>query len=456
MSTKPGSTAGTCVCTAVRNFWDGLTSPTRTQDYPPISSIPRTSPARLNRAVPTDPVVESKNGFIPASSAQAVPYRSGTSDASSSVLYLAYGSNLCSETFLGRRGIRPISAVPVSAPSLRLTFDLPGIAYQEPCFANVAPRKVPEPPKLPPDWPHPDPPPGFQLPPGVSRPPAALSTTSDRGHASREWDNGLIGVVYEVTPEDYATIVATEGGGASYHEILVPCFPFPEKPPGVPEKPSPVPELPKFFLALTLCAPRIPNKPGDGEEDDKSALADNEKSDDDGDDGDDDDKNPLDCIKNLWKKMLLQPVRPDPDYAQPSARYLKLITDGAAEHDLPVDYQRWLASLQPYTITTRLQSIGKWLFLAVVAPWMLLYLALGKLVAGEDGRVPAWFGLAAETFFHLTWTTYDRAFKPVFGDGERTVEEDEDDGRQGKWSRMRRTSLRRADGDVEEKAGLLR
>ena len=53
------------------------------------------------------------------------------------IFYLAYGSNLSAETFQGKRGIRPISQLNVLVPELALTFDIPGIPYLEPCFANT-------------------------------------------------------------------------------------------------------------------------------------------------------------------------------------------------------------------------------------------------------------------------------------------------------------------------------
>ena len=141
------------------------TSATPPKTYPPISSIPPTSESRIAEALVSN----------------AEP------PTTSSVLYLAYGSNLCAKTFLGVRGIRPISQVNVSAPSLSLTFDLPGTPYGEPCFANTSPRKIPRVP-LPTD------------------PPIVLPPPPTDG-----WDKGLIGVVYEVTPEDYSKIIATEG-----------------------------------------------------------------------------------------------------------------------------------------------------------------------------------------------------------------------------------------------------
>lgn len=436
------------VFASIQRFWDVVLPFTAsTEDYPPISSIPRTSPQRLENACPKPAF--SVDELLRSSSPIAAPYLSDPSTLT--VLYLAYGSNLSAETFLGRRGIRPISSMVVSAPSLRLTFDLPGIAYKEPCFANVALRKLPKPPKLPPGVPDvpdvldvpdlPKPPPyggGFPSPP------------SAQAHGDSEWKQGLIGVVYEVTPEDYAKIIKTEGGGAGYQDILVPCIEIPKPEPSIPEKPPPpVPELPRPFLAHTLYAPQIPKKPDDEGDDNDGHDGDDDDGDDDGDE-----KCPLDKlkdkIKKRWRDMLLQPIRPDPEYAQPSSRYLQLIVDGADEHDLPVEYQRWLASLQTYTITRRLQKVGQYLFLGLVAPFLLLLLVLSWYFSDEQGRVPVWFAVGAETFLHLVWTVYDRGFKPVFGEGERTV--DDNDEEQGPISMG---SVKRARDIEDEKCALM-
>lgn len=43
------------------------------------------------------------------------------------------------------------------------------------------------------------------------------------------------------------------------------------------------------------------------------------------------------------KKLFLPVTRSEEDYAQPSTRYLKLIRDGAREHELPEEYQEYLA-----------------------------------------------------------------------------------------------------------------
>jgi hypothetical protein len=362
--------------------------------YPPISSIPKTSPERLALASVDDPSASAKT-----------------------ILYLAYGSNLCAETFLGRRGIRPLSQVNVSAPAFDLTFDLPGIPYNEPCFANTRPRKIPKPPV-------PGQPPLPPLPPG---------------HGGPAWTKGLYGVVYEVTPEDYANIIKTEGGGQGYHDVLTLCF---ELPPAmtVPEKP-PIPELPKPFLAHTLYAPSLPDLPGNDDDND--------------DDGGDDPIPPKeerdgDPGRQPWARRLFLPVhRPNADYAQASTRYLKLIRDGAREHALPDDYQAYLARLQPYTITSIRQQIGRALFLLLALPLMLPILVLGRLLADDNGRTPRWLGLATMACMNLTWAAYDGFFKPVFGDGERTILGDEDEDAE---HRRVRTLM---DGTGSEKSSLL-
>ncbi|TKW55612.1 hypothetical protein CTA1_13296 [Colletotrichum tanaceti] len=374
--------------------------------YPPVSSIPRTSPSRLAAASNDD----------------------DDAAAQSTVLYLAYGSNLSAETFLGTRGIRPLSRVNVSAPSLTLVFDLPGLPYREPCFANSAPRKVPklpnpsDPPKLPPVPP---------LPPPTSSAPSQPGSSADLG-----WDKGLFGVVYEVTPEDYATIIATEGGGSSYADILTPCIPLPPRV-SVPEKP-PI-DIPRPFFAHTLYYPDIPDAPDD--------------DDDDKDDGDrDDPKKPQDPRKKWYWRFLRPNRRPDPAYAQPSARYLKLITDGAAEHELPDDYQRWLGGLRAYAPTTWRQRAGRWLLTALFLPVLLLFFLLSKQAANREGRAPLWLGVTLGVIFHLLWAVYDGVLKPVFGDGERT--QDGGGGEGGGTFRKRSWRGRCACTD-EEKAGLL-
>lgn len=405
--------------------------------YAAISSIPRTPATRLTEqdARPTpfpDSPIAASALPAPAATAPAAP-----AAAPKSILYLAYGSNLCAETFQGKRGIRPLSQINVSAPSLRLTFDLPGLPYAEPCFANTAPRKIPKvpgggPPKLPPDLPH---------------PPATGSPHFEGKTAPGDpvWTKGLIGVVYEVTPEDFARIVATEGGGASYADVLVPCLPLPPRV-GVPEKPD-WPELPKVFLAHTLlyAPPRMPGKPGGGED------GEGQGGNGDGEDDDGDGKCRMPAWMRRWAKRLVLPVpRPDQDYAQPSARYLRLIRDGAREHELPDEYQRYLWELKPYTITRLSQRIGMVLLTALFGPLFMLVVFASTLFADESGRIPRWLAVCMAVLLNVVWMTYDKVFKPVFGDGERTEKADQHEDR-----RRRASILSRRSAVIDEEKRLL-
>jgi len=413
--------------------------------YPPIASIPRTSPDRLSQPDVSPTPFPKAPALAPRFNHKLTP----PSQQPATLLYLAYGSNLAAETFLGRRGIRPLSQVNVSAPSLRLVFDLPGFPYAEPCFANTAMRKIPgPPPKLPPPG-VPDIPdvPDLPDPPHPHWPTHSGSYTSD-------WDKGLIGVAYEVTPEDYAKILATEGGGASYREILVPCFALPPSV-TVPEKP-PMPELPKPFIARTLYAPRIPDVPDKKPDTDERNNNDDNHSRGDGDrdDGDDGDT----CKPPTWFRKLLLPVRrPDPEYAQPSARYLQLIIDGAREHDLPGDYQEYLSSLQPYTLTTRRQRIGRVLFGLFWVPAFLTLFLFTQMAARRKGSAPTWLVGIMSVMFNLVWMSYDAVAKPLFGDGERTMDESDGDEQKVRVKRPRRRSLWRQQEVChdEEKRGLL-
>lgn len=111
--------------------------------------------------------------------------------------------------------------------------------------------------------------------------------------------------------------------------------------------------------------------------------------------------------------------------AQASARYLKLLQDGAREHGLPGCYQEYLGSLQPYTMMHRWQKVGEWVFLCMWAPLLLFLLKTTGLLADETGRLPPQLAAGMNMLFNLMWLSYDVAFKPIFGDGERT----EADGR---------------------------
>lgn len=286
------------------------------------------------------------------------------------ILYLAYGSNLARKTFQGTRGVKPISSVNVHAPSLSLSFDLPGVPYLEPCFANTRYR---------------DP---------SNDPPSELPEY----HKDR-WHKGLVGVVYEITPDDYRTIIATEGGGAGYQQIVVPCYAL-AKGDTVAPIPSGTP-----FKAHTLLQPR-----------DGSKLE----------------------VVDTGAKPSSRPIqREDPSYAQPSARYLKLLTDGGEEHSLPSEYLAYLYNIRPYTITTFRQRVGRTMFLINWLPLVMVVMGVGQALADKKGKMPSWMVPISGALFKGVWKSYDIFYKSVFGDGERTINQGIDDGdlqiEKGKW-----------------------
>ena len=268
------------------------------------------------------------------------------------VFYLAYGSNLCAETFQGHRGIRPVSAVNVVVPDLSLTFDLPGIPYNEPCFANTKYRKASDAPPV--------------------------KSSEDAINQDPYWPKGLVGVVYEITLKDFAHVLITEGGGAAYQDVLIDCFPLPQGADHVPAEPTTA-----AFKAHTLYCPVYP--PG------KAPPGSNAKF-----------------------------GRPNPGYAQPSVRYLKLLTDGANEHSLPLDYRMYLSQLQPYVMTTRGQRNGAFVLSWTWIPILNKVFALQRKFSDEKGRGASWTVPILTGVFRGIWITYDSFFVWVFGDGERT------------------------------------
>lgn len=292
------------------------------------------------------------------------------SSRAETVLYLAYGSNLSSKTFRGSRGIQPLSQIGVVVPKLRLTFDIPGLPYLEPCFAATQFRTEKE-------------------------------TVVDDGETSTEndpliahldyykdtWLKPLVGVVYEVTMADYARIIATEGGGRGYKDIVVDCYPFPDS--YRPSDPVPCHPVTRPFKAHSLLSP---------------AAEENR-----------------DQLPVLHRKRRTPVVRPDPTHAQPSPRYLDLIATGAAEHDLPVSYRQYLAQIRPYRVTTMRQAIGRVLFVGLWGPAVLATMFLSRMLAGPDGRSPDWVIALSNLVLQTMWRNYDAVFVMVFGEGERTI-----------------------------------
>ncbi|KAL8822574.1 MAG: hypothetical protein Q9170_008393, partial [Blastenia crenularia] len=297
--------------TALARTWTTKTStPAPKQQF---SKLPPISDDRLTSSLKE----KSPEGHIP--DPQAIE---ATSDPDQTYLYLAYGSNLAASTFRGVRGIRPLAALNVVVPELVMTFDLAGLPYIEPCFANTA--YITHPPPSP-----------TQQQPGNTSPSNEKSPLLSPTYSNPHWPKGLVGVVYEVTPTDYAHIIATEGGGASYRDVLVTCHPLLASTPTVPSNPTT-----PAFKAHTLYSPLSP--PGSG------------------------------------SKRGRHLSRPDPNYAQPSQRYINLIRTGAEEHGIPHEYRDYLDELKPYTITTRGQEMGRFVFQMTWLPILSAVFGLSK------------------------------------------------------------------------------
>lgn len=345
----------------------------------PDRKPPKTSPGRQHasteaRSLDKDNSLQEKI----LQSDPAVDEKSATDQESAeTVLYLAYGSNLSSKTFLGTRGIKPLSQINVVVPELRLTFDMPGLPYFEPCFAATRFRTAAE-----------------------AEDAVVVDDEGDEGESSENdhlithedyhkdtWLKPLIGVVYEVTLPDYARIIATEGGGRGYKDIVVDCYPFPAS-----YNPSdPIPDTPTTvpFKAHSLLSPAVEESRHLSEVD--------------------------------LKRKRGSGVRPDPSHAQPSARYLGLIKTGADEHALPLSYRAYLAQIRPFRITSRWQTVGGVLFAGCWVPSVLLTMALSRALAGPDGRSPYWLIVVMDVVWRGMWMSYDAVFRRVFGDGERTI-----------------------------------
>lgn len=360
MSTDKGSmTAGRHACTVLKKI-KNVRAATRGSGKPKMwgQYIPRPSKQRRTESRSERPY-----------NLEAEPFQElgGGPEQPDTVFYLAYGSNLCAETFQGRRGIRPLSQTNVVVPELVMTFDLAGLPYVEPCFANTKYRS--REPKFPSSNPE----------------TAQLLQSSKRKYHKSRWQKGLVGVVYEVSKADFAHIIATEGGGASYQDVLVDCYELAPTEQIVPDLPTSEP-----FKAHTLYSPVFP--PGEKPPTEGGRFS-----------------------------------RPDPDYAQPSARYLKLIIDGADEHGLPEEYKRYLRQLRAYTMTQEKQKLGGWIFSMIWFPFIQFVLGLNSIFADKDGKAPPWLVALTGAIFTGMWMSYDGLFVKLFGDGERTIYDDEND-----------------------------
>ncbi|OAX84912.1 hypothetical protein ACJ72_00698 [Emergomyces africanus] len=171
------------------------------------------------------------------------------------------------------------------------------------------------------------------------------------------WNKPLVGVVYEVTLSDYARIIATEGGGASYMDIVTDCFPFPESY----QRDDPVPAHPaegsKSFKAHTLLFPSSkddltnPDAKTNGNENAYTSPP---------------------ASPRLPRNLPKPRIHPANNPPQPSPRYKNLLVSGAREQDLPTEYRAYLSSIAAYRITRTRQRIGRGRWLAGCGGGMII------------------------------------------------------------------------------------
>ena len=65
--------------------------------------------------------------------------------------------------------------------------------------------------------------------------------------------------------------------------------------------------------------------------------------------------------------------------------------------------------------------MGQFIFTTLWSPFIVLIFALGRLFADENGIVPPWLKFLTAAIFKSVWVSYDKMFKPLFGDGERSI-----------------------------------
>ena len=293
------------------------------------------------------------------------------------IWYLGYGSNLNSNVFKGKRKIKPLEERHVLVEGLELTFDLPGLPYLEPRFANCRFTTS-------------------TLSNGSTEP---RNDEKDPNYVERRCDfdfnapwtgkGALIGVAYLISAEDFARVIKSEGGGSGYKMVSVQAKVFRRK-----------------------------VKPGSGEE--RFELT-----------GE---------TVNAFTLLASDETIRKP-FGQPSKRYLTLIQQGAkgeractdfilrlnfdfVEHKLPPNYIAYLDSLTPYFAGTFRQELGAAVFIALCGIPLTVIMMFGLTFAHKDGSYPRWVNESRRKLARLIWRIYDDYMTGMFGDGERTIKKD--------------------------------
>ena len=119
--------------------------------------------------------------------------------------YFSFGSNMDKHVLQNRRGIKPVDSVACRVPGYRITFDLRGLFYLEPAFANI--EKVQDEKEQ-----HND-----------------EDGSGEEPHKENSLSE-LHGVAHLITPAEYLRIRYSEGGsgyeGYGYSDVDVKCIDY--------------------------------------------------------------------------------------------------------------------------------------------------------------------------------------------------------------------------------------
>jgi len=70
----------------------------------------------------------------------------------------------------------------------------------------------------------------------------------------------------------------------------------------------------------------------------------------------------------------------------------------------------------------------------------MLMLVSGKIFADEKGRAPGWLARVMGVVVNAVWLSYDYVAKPIFGEGERTIEHKMN----GRWEEIKTKRRRKS------------
>jgi len=136
---------------------------------------------------------------------------------------------------------------------------------------------------------------------------------------------------------------------------------------------------------------------------------------------------PVECITYDGKRInaLTLEVKRTACYpnCQASLRYLKILRNGAREHNLAPHYQKYLESLEPYKSNSLWTSLGKYFLVVLLSPFIIFIITVmgGSRLLGYKQRLPWAFHWFMEKFSKGIFWFHDKIYSKIFGDGYNTM-----------------------------------